>query len=576
MGRFIHLLCFTALLFLMLITNSQAQKLNKDGHDYLTENQYQFAKGCFENQLKLDPLDVTAQIGLGNSLLALQNSDKAKMLFRKVLDLDAKNYQAMIGLGLVAWYNHDLAGEIEYFDRARRSDKGNADIYCAIVTGCLAVTPKDTVSALIYLKQGLDLFPKNGRLHLLTGDLESAKQRYGLAANAYERAIFFDPKSYLPYRKLGAIQLLSRSYREAITSLNQSIAIEPEQILGYRFLGETYYAIGKYQEAENNYQSYLEKAESDEEAEEQFALVLFFNKKFKEAEKLLEQLNEINNQPAILLRLRGYIAYETGEYAKARELLSQYFTLQDPSKVIAPDNSYFANTLVKLGEEEMARSYFKRAALLDPTKLEPYEALAKLSSKSGSHAESAGYYQKMMELGADRLVSNFLAAKELYLEGERWRSKLDSATAVAKKGAPPTVEMIQWKGMLQKYYALSDSAFTVVTKLNSQYAGSYIWKGRIKSILDPEALTTGAKDEYEKALTLLEKTDPAKNVKSIIECYKYLGSYYYLGYERHFKSDKKLAGENRLMAINCFSKIKELDPADPQARDVLKKMNDPK
>ena len=113
----------------------------------------------------------------------------------------------------------------------------------------------------------------------------------------------------------------------------------------------------------------------------------------------------------------------------------------------------------------------------------------------------------------------------------------------------------------------------MVAKLNPEYAGSYIWKGRIQSILDPEALTTGAKEQYEKALLILEKADEAKNKKQIVECYKYLGSYYYLAYDRLYKSDKKLSGEMRLKTIECFTKIKELDPADAQEKEVLSKLN---
>ena len=122
------------------------------------------------------------------------------------------------------------------------------------------------------------------------------------------------------------------------------------------------------------------------------------------------------------------------------------------------------------------------------------------------------------------------------------------------------------------FYTKADSAFTVVNKLNSDYAWGYIWKGRTHATLDPDAITTEAKEAYQNALALLEKSDPEKNRKSIIECYRYLGSYYYLGYDRLYKSNKKAAGEMRDKTIECFTKILKLDPSDVQAKEVNSKL----
>jgi tetratricopeptide (TPR) repeat protein len=564
------------LLFLIVLLsamNTVAQNSNSEGTSYLEEKQYNFAKEYFEQQLKIDPENVSDRIGLGNSCLAMQQRDSAKTVFKKLLERNYQNPFAMIGLGHVALLYHDRAGELEYFERARRSEKNNPEVYCAIAAGCLNYSIQDTVTALNYLRQGLDLFPKYARLHHLTGELETLKKNYGSALNAYERAIFFDSKSVLSYRNMGSIHLLARAYKDAQTALNKSIALDPEQVICYKYLGDLYYATGRYEEAEHSYQTYRERTEVSEADDERFALTLFFNKKYQEAEKLLEKLNEINNDETILLRIRGYIAYETGEFQKALDQMNRFFRLHDPQKVIALDYCYYGNILLKLGDYGQATSNFKKALLLDPEKPEIYEELAKLSSRNGMHDESAGYYKKKMEHGADKLVNHFLAGKEFYLEGEKWRLKNDSIKEVQLGNHLPKIDKPNFWEKMKYYYTKADSAFTVVSQLNPDYAGSYIWKGRIQSILDPEASTTIAKEAYLKALSLLEKTDQAKNQKSIIECYKYLGSYYYLGYERNYKTDKKLAEEMKAKSIDSFTKIKDLDPTDPQANEVLKKIN---
>jgi tetratricopeptide (TPR) repeat protein len=404
------------------------------------------------------------------------------------------------------------------------------------------------------------------------GNLETTKKNYGAAANAYDRAIFFDPKSAEAYRNKGVILFMARSYQQALEDYNKSLEIDTGQILVYKNLGDLYYSVAKYAEAERAYLNYMEKAEVTPEDRERFAITLFFNKKYKEAEIQLEQLLQVNETESILLRIRGYIAFETGEYLKGVEYMNLFFKLHNPRKIIALDYRYYAKLLQKTGNELEAINCYKKAADLEPAKIENFEELAKLATKNGLHLEAVSCYKRMIDLGADKVVNNFLIGKEYYFEGEKLRVKFDSLMQLQKKSMVSFPDSSSIRNAIISLYINADSAMATVIKLNSEYAGSYIWKGRIQSILDPEALTTGARDQYQKALLILEKADPAKNQKSIVECYKYLGSYYYLAYERLYKSDKRLAGEMRLKTIECFTKIKELDPADAQAKEVLSKL----
>jgi len=550
----------------------QAQGSDPKGIFYLKEQQFDAARSHFLDNIKNQPNDSVALIGLGETYLALKSLDSAKIMFQRVLVLNPKNPFALIGMGEISCQNNDLAGESAWFDRARRADKTNPEIYCAIAAGCINHLRQDTVTASIYLNQGLDINPKYANLHLLTGDLETCRKNYGQAINAYNRAIFFDPNSTAAYRNIGSIHLLSRSYRDALDAFKKSIAIDPGQILVYRYLGDLYYSTGKYPEAEKAYQTYMERAEVSTDDKERFAILLFFNKKYQEAATLMEQLVSINNDESILLRIKGYIAFETGDFQKGLEYMNRFFRLHDPQKVIVSDYTYYAKLLQEVGKDSLAIVNLKKAITLDPNKYEICEVLAKLSAKNKMHPEAAGYYKKMIAYGADKLVTNFLIGKEYYFEGENWRARFDSLKEMQKKEKIPFTDSVAVRMTMIRYYSQADSAFTVVNRLNGQYAGGYIWKGRIKSLLDPDAETTDAKDAYQAALAILEKSEPAKNLKSIIECYRYLGSYYFLNYERVFKSDKKLAGEMRSKTIACFTKIKELDPKDTQAKEVVKKL----
>jgi hypothetical protein len=209
---------------------------------------------------------------------------------------------------------------------------------------------------------------------------------------------------------------------------------------------------------------------------------------------------------------------------------------------------------------------------LDPTRTEILEELAKLCSENNMHSEAAGYYQKMGETGSDKVVRSFHAGKEFYFEGEIWKSRHDSLMKVQKNGKVRLADSISINMNKMLFYTRADSAFTVVNRLSPEYAGGFVWKGRIQSLLDPEADNVGAKDAYEKALTLLLKGDQAKNRKMIIECYRYLGSWYYLNSEKYARTDKDHSAEMHSKSIEFFIRISELDPSDAQAKAVLAKM----
>jgi len=564
-------LLFTALILLISAAVSEGQQ--SQGTSLLDELQFQKAEYFFRLQMRDKPNDVDALIGLGNALLGLQSADSAKMMFRKAYAVNQGNPFSLAAMGKTALLNNDREAAHDYFERARRAAKADAEIYCFIAEECLNPLSQDSVTALIYLKQGLELFPKYARLHLLTGDLEFLKKKFGDALNAYERAIFFDPKTAIAYRKAGYAYFRTAAYKEALNDFNKSIALNPDQILVYKFQGDLFYSLGRYHEAELAYLTYHERTDVTAEDRERMAFVLFFNKKYKEASLLLEQMNTVSREESVLLRIKGYIAYESGDYQKGLECLNEFFQSHNPQKIIGLDYSYYAKILQKLGKDSLARINFFKSVALDPTRLDTYEELARYETKKGMHLQAALHLKKMMERGADKLVTSFQIGKEYYFEGDTWRARLDSVKELQKNGRGSMPDSSAIRKSMILYYSRADSAFSVVNQLNADYAGAYVWRGRIQSILDPDALASGAKEMYEKALSILDKSEQPKNQKTIIECFRYLGSYYYLGYERFLKRDKALAAEMKAKSIDCFTKIRTLDPADIQAKEVLSKMN---
>ena len=76
------------------------------------------------------------------------------------------------------------------------------------------------------------------------------------------------------------------------------------------------------------------KAEISYEDKERYAIILFFNKKYNEAANILEDVLKKNTDESVLLRIRGYIAFETGDYSKGLDYMAKFFKLHDPEKNI--------------------------------------------------------------------------------------------------------------------------------------------------------------------------------------------------------------------------------------------------
>lgn len=560
------------LFFLIIALGGSSQSAENLGSIFMDDLQFEKAANHFRIKSRNFPGDATSFIGLGEALLALGKPDSAKIIFQKAAAMDSRNPYALVGLGIVALQMNDRMSETEFFDRARRADKLNPEVYCAIAEGCISLSRKDTITCLLYLNQGLNINPKFARLHLITGHLETLKKNWGSAANAYDRAIFFDPKSAVALRSRGYIDLISHTWKDALTVFNKSIAIRPDQVLIYKYLGDLYYATAKYPEAEQAYRTYFSGTHPTAEDKERLAIVLFFNKKYTEAATLLEEVMVASHDESVLLRLRGYIAYETNDYASALAFMEKFFLLHDPGKLITMDYLYYAKILQKTGKDLLALDNYGKAIKMEPSRTDLYEEMARLAAKCRMHKEAAGYYQKMIENGADRLNATFLIGKEYFFEGERWKSREDSVKELHKKKGIPLTDSLIVKENIRQNYQKSDSAFTVVCRMSPEYAGGFIWKGRIQSLLDPDTRGTGARDAYEKALGLLLKGDQIKNRKSIIECYKYLGSWYYTAYDRLYKSNIKESAEMRSKTLDYFTRITELDPSDAQAIEVLQKM----
>ena len=558
--------------------NGIAQEDKNMGRLFLNDSLFNKARDFYQKEIKSAPNDIRAYCSLGEAYIGLEKTDSAKIAYQKAFTIDPKNPFALIGMGKIALLNGDRQSELDYLDKAKRADKKNPAVYWKIAEACYDLSKKDTLTGNLYLTQGMEINSKFSGFHMVKGDWEYYKKNYGKAANNYENAIYFEPNSAVAYRKLGEIFATARFNKNSLDAYNKCIEIDPNQILVYRDLGDLYYSLGRYTEAEKNYQIYMSKGEVTLDDKERYAIILFFDKKYNEAAGLLEDVMKKNADESVLLRIRGYIAYETGDYKNGVDYMTKFFELHNPAKIIPSDYIYYAKLLEKAGQELQAMEIYKKALALDSTKTEIYGELAKFAAKNLLHDQAIYYYQKMIGNGYDKVNSYYLIGREAFYLGQNYNMRFDSLSKLQKQSKIPFSDSTTVRDSIRIWFQKADSAFSKVTELNPEYVGAYILKARSEVYLDPERVDSTWKVTYQKALAILEKGDLEKNRKSIIECYKYLGSYAYLSCDRLFKSGNQQSEAQKNATIAYFQKVLELDPLDEQATYVineLKKIDDP-
>lgn len=558
------------LIVVFAVLNGKAQVDQSQGRLLLNDQQFNKARDFFQNMIKTAPNDIWAYCSLGEAYMGLQKTDSAKMMYQKASAIDPKNPNVLIGLGKIALLNGDRQSELDNFDKAKRADKKNPEVYWKIAQACYDLPKKDTITGNLYWTQGIEINSKFAGFHMVTGDWEYYKKNYGKAANAYDRAIYFEPNSALANRKLGEIYAAARFNKNALDAYNKSIEIDPNQILVYKDLGDLYYSLGRYTEAEKNYKIYMGRAEVSLNDKERYSVILFFNKKYNEATGPLEDVLTQNADESVLLRIRGYIAFETGDYQKGVDYMTKFFKLHNPAKIITSDYLYYARLLQRTGHDLQAMENYKKVLAMDSTKTDILPELAKLSAKNLLHDQAIFYYKKMIENGYDKVSTYNLIGREAFYVGQNYNVRIDSLFKLQKKQKIPFSDSTAVRDTMRIWFQKADSAFTKVTELSPEYVGAYILKARAEVYLDPERVDSTWKVSYEKALALLEKGDLEKNRKSMIECYKYLGSYAYLTYDRLYKTDKQQSEEQKKATLEYFEKVLQLDPTDEQAAYVIK------
>ncbi len=456
----------------------------------------------------------------------------------------------------------------------KKRKKKNIDILVYIARACMSPEISDTLTAHVYLNYASELNKFNPPYFETLGDLYLMEGNLGLASVNYESSVYYDKNYSEGYYKLGLLYSNANSYQEAYDAFHKAIDANPDLILVYRSLGDLCFSHGVYKEAKDAYTTYLQRSEYDMDDQERYALILFFTKEFSKADSVLTELIRGRTDNPVMYRIEGYIAYETGDYAKGLKEMQRFFQMQRPDKILASDYEYYGNLLYKNGQDSLAIVNLEKSIKADSSKDYNFNTIAKIYSKNNNHDKAIEYYRLAPANTSQKILDmNFNIGLECFYAGSDLKARYDSLKKSGEKQKilNPATDPVQDR--YKSYLKTADSCFANVTLLASKSYLGYIWRARTQSLLDPESQTDSAKNLYDKVLSMVQTGDQNKYQKEIVECYRYFGSYYFFKSDRENKTDPKESAANKDLSKSYFEKILEMAPDDQQAKTVLTALN---
>lgn len=519
-------------IFLIGLLPAYAYADNNPGIAFFRAGEPEVAKQLFVQQLNGPAADkAVALYYLGEIAWDAGQTAAALDSYKQGWEVSSTYPYSQVGIGKVQ-LKTDKASAGKSFDTATKLAKKDADLYVAIAAAYRANGMEN--EAQTALDNARKYNAEAPSIFLYEGDGLMAQKKPGEAAAKYEQAIHFAPDCEEAYIKYAEVyQSVTPSL--SVEMLQKVLATHPEYLLAQRTLGNVYSLQGFYSKAIDAYRKYMQGGLYSTDNLVHYASALFFDKQYVEAGKrITEGLSKVPDN-FLLKRLAFYNDFEMGAYDKGINEAKVFFSVPE-GKFIWQDYLYYGRLLNQAKEYDASLAALEKSQLMAENNSHPeiLKDIANVSVSNGNENKAIEAYTRYIELAGEEAE-----ALDFYQLGKYYY------TAASK-------DSIEGKGFLEK----ADSLFAIVqSRVPSSHLGSF-WQARTRAMMDPETEKGLAKPYYESSISILEK-NPDKYAKELIECYRYLGYYFYL--QKDMEQSK-----------SYWNKILTLDPTNEMAIEALK------
>lgn len=510
------------LLFAVTVAKAQSAL---EGIRAIEVEQFEKAKTIFTRLVQENPSEASNYFYLGDAYLRSEQADSALIFFNKGMGTNPSSPLNYVGIGKVELYRGKAREAKAYFDRAAGMDPKNIQTFIQVGEAYLLYDSSMNES-LAYLKKAQALDPKNPDVYISMGNAYIKKVDGSKAISQFEKALEFNPKSAKAWVGIGRLYTGALNYQESKAAFDKALELDPDYPPAYRYLGELYFTAKQYDKAIETYKKFVDLTDNSVNTQIRYAFFLFLSKDYKTTSQVINELLKKDTSNHLVYRVFAYSSYETGDYKTGYDAITKFLSRVEPGRIIPSDYEYLGKLQLKTGKEMEGIESLNKALLLDTTKSDIYADLGGAYFQVKDFKRSAEAYGMKIGKSKGNAADYFLYGRSLYFSND---------------------------------LVNADSAFARVTFAKADFAPAHLYRARINAQLDPETSSGLAKPHYEKYIELAA-SDTKKNKKELVEAYSYLGYYYFL------QNDTSTSRTN-------WMKVKELEPENKQADEVLKQLN---
>jgi Flp pilus assembly protein TadD len=353
-----------------------------------------------QKAVQLGPTAASAQLALGEALLALRRPAEAEPALRKALELDPKLAAARTSLAHALREQGKTKEAVDEARKATEAEPGSGEAFSALGTSLLAVDKNNWSDAIAQAQQGAFLNPKNPVVQTAVGKIFEAQNNFDQATSAYRRALEADP-AYAPARVallkmqvlrgdldaalpvaieiaqanpenaevqliLGRIRLRKNEFGSAVGPLEKATEFDPGNAEAWALLGTAYQYTRESDNAVQAYEKAVKLAPQNLDYLSTYGLLLGLNERYDEA---VGTLKKVVAAPAYK-SAAGWVnlgwVYRNMEPSNAPESIKAYTrSLEiDPKNEQAALGLGWAHSYQKNYDQAIAA--FQKAIELDP------------------------------------------------------------------------------------------------------------------------------------------------------------------------------------------------------------------
>lgn len=522
--------------------------------------QYEKAKSMVKTAIKEKPSNGASHFLLGNIYLVQSNTDSAKISFQKGLEASDNARFNHIGMGTLDLDNgNTAAAEANFALGLKDAKRKDVEELVSVGRAYMYSTKPNFKKAIEVLNKAKLINPNDALVQLALGNAYFGDNNQNDATAAYNSAFALDPTLLRAKMQKGVLLKNAQVYDLSIGLFNEVIATDANYGPVYRELAETYYkwGINKPSKREENmkqalsyYDKYISLTDYSMSSRMRHADFLISAKDYKTLETTANEMIKLDKANPRLYRYLGYSALENGNFDLAISSL-ETFTNSPTNKIIAQDFLNLGLAKMKKGTsadgKTMDQALFtsgladiNKSVAMEITMTNELSEVGKKFYEQKMYKEAAAVFEIAVSNKESKnyLTDNFYLGNSYYYDNSR------------KDIAKPDVVALQ----------KADIAYGNVITASPTTQDAYIFRARVSSLQDNDAMTIKYYEEYIAVVTQKGAEELAKPavVKKFIESYNGIGAAY--------------ANTNKVKAVEYFTKTLTLDPANAYATDSIKSL----